>query len=185
MSGVAPRSALARGSRPSIPARFRIVQCSPRRRGAMDDARLFLCARCQRQVRICSRCDRGQQYCGAVCAEVSLAESRRAAGRRYQQTRRGRHCHAERQRRYRARCREGPRTEIVTHQGSAAPVHGASFAHPLPMREVSMSVSPEPATTQRCHFCARSISDFVRPGWRRPMVHRGTRAPVRRWRSAQ
>ena len=25
----------------------------------MDDARLFLCARCQRQVLICSRCDRG------------------------------------------------------------------------------------------------------------------------------
>ena len=34
----------------------------------MDDARLFLCARCQRQVRVCSRCDRGQQYCGARCS---------------------------------------------------------------------------------------------------------------------
>ena len=29
----------------------------------MDDARLFVCARCKRQVLICSRCDRGQEYC--------------------------------------------------------------------------------------------------------------------------
>ena len=36
----------------------------------MDDARLFLCARCRRQVLICSRCDRGQQYCGARCSGV-------------------------------------------------------------------------------------------------------------------
>ena len=31
----------------------------------MDDARLFVCARCRRQVLVCSRCDRGQRYCGA------------------------------------------------------------------------------------------------------------------------
>ena len=66
----------------------------------MDDARLFLCARCRRQVLICSRCDRGQQYCGAGCSDLARRESLRAAGRRYQQSRRGRHCHAERQRRY-------------------------------------------------------------------------------------
>ena len=66
----------------------------------MDDARLFLCARCRRQVLICSRCDRGQRYCGARCSGPARRESLRAAGRRYQQTRRGRHCHAERQRRY-------------------------------------------------------------------------------------
>ena len=80
----------------------------------MDDARVFVCARCRRQVLICSRCDRGQQYCGARCSALARAESLRAAGRRYQQSRRGRHCHAERQRRYRYRCREGAWQEKVT-----------------------------------------------------------------------
>ena len=87
----------------------------------MDDARVFVCARCRRQVLICSRCDRGQQYCGARCSALARAESLRAAGRRYQQSRRGRHCHAERQRRYRHRCREGAWQEKVTHHGSASP----------------------------------------------------------------
>ena len=34
----------------------------------MDDARLFLCARCRRQVLICSRCDRGQRFAEHVAA---------------------------------------------------------------------------------------------------------------------
>ena len=71
----------------------------------MDDARRIRCSRCRRQVFICSRCDRGQQYCGARCSGLARRESLRAAGRRYQQSQRGRHCHAERQRRYRHRCR--------------------------------------------------------------------------------
>ena len=48
----------------------------------MDDARLFLCARCQRQVRICSYCDRGNQYCGPACARAARNESLRSAGAR-------------------------------------------------------------------------------------------------------
>ena len=47
----------------------------------MDDARLFLCVRCQCQVRVCSRCDRGQQYCGTHCSGLARGESLRAAGR--------------------------------------------------------------------------------------------------------
>lgn len=145
----------------------------------MGDARLFLCARCQRQVLICSHCDRGRRYCAGVCSRIARGESLRAAGRRYQLTRRGRHCHAERQRRYRARCREGASGEKVTHHGSALPPCGASLSrHPLLIREASMSVSPEPATTAHCHLCARPVSDFVRLGWRRSPVHRRTRAPT-------
>ena len=83
----------------------------------MDDARLFLCARCRRQVLICSRCDRGQQYCGARSSGPARRESLRAAGRRYQHSRPGRHCHAECQRRYRRRCREDARAQKVTHHG--------------------------------------------------------------------
>ena len=164
---------------------MRIVQPSPPGR-AMDDARLFLCARCRRQVLICSRCDRGQQYCGAGCSGLARRESRRAAGRRYQQSRRGRHCHAERQRRYRRRCREGTCREKVTHHGSASPARGAALArHRVAMREASPSMSP-PSAPERaraasgtgamhCHFCARPVSEFVRRQWRRPPVRRRPR----------
>ena len=158
--------------------------------GAMDDARLFLCARCKRQVLICSRCDRGQQYCGARCSGLARGESLRAAGRRYQHSRRGRHCHAERQRRYRRRCREGTGGEIVTHHGSASsPCGGALALHRVAMREASPSMPPKPATmraraasgtsTRHCHFCARPLSEFVRLGWRRPPIRRRARSRTR------
>ena len=152
----------------------------------MDDARLFLCARCRRQVLICSRCDRGQRYCGARCSNPARRESLRAAGRRYQHSRRGRHCHAERQRRYRRRCREDARAQKVTHHGSAFAPCGAELArHQVAMREANPPMSPKPATkraraasatsTMHCHFCARPVSEFVRRQWRRPPVRRRTR----------
>ena len=61
----------------------------------------------RRQVLICSGCDGGQQYCGAGCSDLARRESMRAARRRYQHSRRARHCHGERQRRYRRRRRAG------------------------------------------------------------------------------
>ena len=79
-----------------------------------DTGRLFNCARCGRQVVICSRCDRGHRYCKG-CAPAARRGSRRAAGARYQHSRRGRLAHAERQHRYRAR------RQKVTHQGSPRP----------------------------------------------------------------
>ena len=146
----------------------------------MDDARMFLCARCRCQVLVCSRCDRGQQYCGAGCSDLARRESMRAAGRRYQRSRRGRHCHAERQRRYRRRCREGAHREKVTHHGSASPPRGAALArHQAPIREASPSMPPEPAHAMHCHFCARPVSKFVRRQWRRAPVRQ--RARGRTW----
>ena len=53
------------------------------------------------------------KYCGARCSGLARRESLRAAGRRYQHSRRGRHCHAERQRRYRRRWREDARAQKV------------------------------------------------------------------------
>ena len=174
-SEAAPRSALAYGSEVRIARWPRIVQPSSRG-GAMDDARVFVCARCRRQVLICSRCDRGQQYCGARCSALARAESLRAAGRRYQQSRRGRHCHAERQRRYRYRCREGAWQDKVTHHGSASPPCGAALArHRVAVHEASPSMSCKPATAMHCHFCERPVSGFVRLDWRRPPVRRRTR----------
>ena len=78
-------------------------------------ARLFLCADCRAQAVICSCCDRGQVYCAGNCAQRARRRKQDAAGRRYQTSRRGRLAHAERARRYRARCNK------VTHQGSPAP----------------------------------------------------------------
>ena len=134
-------------------------------------ARLYLCARCRRQVVICPPCDRGQRYCGKGCAGTARAESLRAAGQRYQHTRRGRHRHAERQRRYRRR-----RGEKVTHQGS--PVVGADAS--LPARPCCHTNPPAvrviaAAGTRRRHFCARVCSGCVRLGFRR---RRSTRRPV-------
>lgn len=83
-------------------------------------ARSFRCARraCQRVVFLCSRCDRGNRYCSRVCAVAARRECVRAAGLRYQRSRRGRFKHAARQARYRARCRA---RQKVTHQPAQAP----------------------------------------------------------------
>jgi DNA-binding MarR family transcriptional regulator len=69
---------------------------------AATTARLFLCVRCQAQVLVCSHCDRGQIYCAQGCAQTARRDAQRAAGRRYQASRRGRVNHAARAGRYRA-----------------------------------------------------------------------------------
>jgi len=68
--------------------------------------RRYLCAGCRAPVLICNHCDRGNRYCTAQCAHQARRRSVRAAGWRYQVSLRGRHAHAERQRRYRARQQE-------------------------------------------------------------------------------
>jgi len=55
-----------------------------------NTARLFNCARCRRQVAICSHCDRGNIDCGPNCSQQARRESMKAAGGRYQHSRRGR-----------------------------------------------------------------------------------------------
>ena len=132
-------------------------------------ARLYLCARCRCQVVICSHCDRGQRYCTDGCAERARQSSLREAGQRYQRSRRGRHCHAARQRRYRQRQREK-----MTHQGS--PVMGGN---------ASLKASPQrPANvpnwvlidSKRCSFCGRLCSVFLRLGFIRRRHRRRNRS---------
>jgi transposase len=119
-----------------------------------NPARLFHCARCRAQVLICSRCDRGNLYCGRICAQQARRESLRAAGARYQRSRRGRLCHAERQRRYRRRPHK------VTHQGSAAvPPHDSLAPE---SRTVRGHHGARPPIGPRCHVCHRPCSAFVR-----------------------
>ncbi len=134
-------------------------------------ARLYLCAHCRRQVVICSHCDRGQRYCGTSCARTARIASLRAGGQRYQNSRRGRHRHAARQRRYRQR-----QTEKVTHQGSPEQGTDDSLSSRPHHRFLAPGVSVIPAGDSLiCHFCAQVCSRFVRLGFKR---RRSTRRSV-------
>lgn len=121
-------------------------------------ARLFHCARCQRQVMICSHCDHGQLYCGPQCSGAARKESLHAASHRYQSSKKGKHRHANRQRRYRTRLKK------VTHQGSPQPPPHDVLPpeRRKPERLPSLSSAPEDI---RCHFCHRRCSRFVRLGF--------------------
>src|SRR5271156_3005742 len=138
---------------------------------ALGSGRLFVCAWCGCEVVVCSCCDRGQIYCGVDCAGRARRQGLRGAGRRCQQTRRGRRMHAARMARYRAKLAQssagatvgmpdegGPREiEIVTHHGSPPPptddlvTAGATM---MPRDDASPAELPGPAVTQ-CHWCGR------------------------------
>lgn len=143
-------------------------------RSDQDDpipARLFLCARCRAQVVICSRCDRGHIYCAGDCARRAGGEARRAAGRRYQASHRGRLLHAIRARRYRVRQKN------VTHHGSppASASDLLSDASVTAARD-AVSVGDEPRQTAgRCHWCGCRCPPLIRQGFlRRRGLRRGT-----------
>lgn len=120
--------------------------------------RRFLCAACRTAVLICSHCDRGNRYCTAGCAEQARRQSTRASGCRYQDSLRGRHAHAARQRCYRARAQN------VTHQGSPPPV----LSGQLPT-EPTAPVIPVPWHCCRCH---RPLPDWVRQDFLRRRIRR-------------
>lgn len=129
-----------------------------------DTARLFCCARCRAQVVICRRCDRGNRYCGPACAKAARRDSLRAAGRRYQQSRRGRFTHAARQRRYR-RSRAK-----VTHQGSP-PIPPTAPLPPESQGPAGRVPSRQDPIGVRCRFCGRLCSGLLR----RDFLHRTPR----------
>jgi hypothetical protein len=121
-------------------------------------ARLFVCVECRGQALICSKCDRGQIYCAGDCALRARRRRQRAAGARYQASRRGRFTHAERARRYRARRKN------VTHQGSPPPppdgqVHPGSTPS---ANDVAAADDRPPRVGSHCHWCARRCLDLLR-----------------------
>lgn len=133
-----------------------------------QEARLFNCQRCHEQIIICRHCDRGNIYCGSQCAEASRRESCRAADVRYEKTQKGKLNRAERQRRYRQRQRE--KKEIVTDQGSPENTpHDVLPNMPIDPNSESL-VSEEPK--QRCHFCHRVVSNYLRLGFIRRFSRR-------------
>ena len=120
--------------------------------------RRFLCAGCRTATVICSHCDRGHRYCTLTCAKQARRSAMHAAGVRYQASRRGRHTHAERQRRYRAK------SQKVTHQGSPPP----ASADPLAPEPTAPAI-PGPWHCCRCH---RPLPDWVRQDFLRRRVRR-------------
>jgi hypothetical protein len=120
--------------------------------------RRYLCAGCRTAVLVCSHCDRGHRYCTRKCADQARRHAVRAAGCRYQASLRGRHAHAQRQRRYRAR------QQKVTHQGS-------------PPRGVPDQLLPEPTAPAipvpwQCCLCRRPLPDWVRQEFLRRRIRR-------------
>jgi hypothetical protein len=122
---------------------------------------MFLCARCRAQVALCSRCDRGQIYCGAECAQQARYHSQRAAGRRYQASRRGRMAHAARQQRYRAR------RQKVTHQGSVPSGTAALLAADEDADPTAITTAQVVRAHWHCHRCGTRCAPWVRNGFLR------------------
>ncbi len=120
--------------------------------------RLFLCAKCRKQVLICSRCDRGQRYCSTDCSQTARYQSQQAAGYRYQQSRRGRCKHAERAHRYRHRQNK------VTHQGSEPTEQSGLLSSNSTKTEKRVNLDRKCALSEssHCHFCGCSCSSFIR-----------------------
>jgi len=136
-------------------------------------ARLFLCAACRTQSLICSCCDRGQIYCAGDCAARARHRAQRAAGRRYQSSRRGRLAHAARTRRYRARGKK------VTHHGSPEPPRDDLLTPGSPTI-AGDAVIPEERprrAASHCHWCGRRCPAFVRREFLRRRL--GRRDPMR------
>lgn len=150
--------------------------------GCAEVDRVFVCERCAQQVRVCRRCDHGQRYCREGCAERARRDSLQRAGARYQASRRGRRCHAQRQSRYRQR-----QSEKVTHQGFCAPSNCEKVDLPNTRQEVddetiekqnqagtrdgtvdAAARVPKMRPAERCAWCGGAGQRLIRFGyWRR------------------
>ncbi len=117
-------------------------------------ARLFNCARCRCQVVICSDCDRGHRYCSTLCAWHARTESLKAAAKRYQNTRKGRLKHAQRQQQYRLK------SQKVTHHSSPPSSLNAPLTTPSMVSDRPDTVAP--GEVVRCHFCGCLCSAHLR-----------------------
>ena len=118
------------------------------------DARLYLCLECHLQVIICSACDHGNIYC-VDCAPAARRDSLRAAGKRYQNTPRGRLKHAQRQACYRAL-----HQQKVTHHPSASGTTAVSLD--MPSSGALGEISESEPLPYCCHFCGEQCSDVLR-----------------------
>lgn len=136
-------------------------------------ARRFVCARCRAPVLVCSHCDRGQIYCATGCAPTARRQLQRDAGRRYQDSLRGRFNHAARTQRWRTRQAAlamstsmpaaASAAQSVTHQGSPAPGSDAVLTIPSSMPAAAAASAPA-SPVQPCRtITTRSASTAGAP----------------------
>ena len=147
-----------------------------------NTARLFHCAHCQSQSIICRHCDRGHIYCSVTCAQIARRATHRAADQRYQNTRKGQHKHANRQRLYRQRL--SLKKEKVTDQGSTLlPLNDLL---PLPFRSPKKRVTTiqnKKAGQVICQFCGCQCALFLRTDFLQPKVSKKERCSSLVWPS--
>ncbi|MBT4130090.1 MAG: hypothetical protein HN929_13575 [Chloroflexi bacterium] len=130
-------------------------------------ARLYNCACCKQQVILCSHCDWGNRYCFDGCSKQARKKSLRGAGKRYQNTLKGRLNNAKRQAEHRIRqalaeSEPLPAVEKVTHHGSGEGTPSASIGIDEQMSE-EHSFGP----LYHCHRCGRVVDSYLRPGYLR------------------
>ena len=73
-------------------------------------ARTFICEWCHAQVFICTHLDYRNKYCGSSCSKMARQKYLRMAGKKYQNSRKGKFKHAARQKRYRERQKQVKRS---------------------------------------------------------------------------
>jgi hypothetical protein len=132
-----------------------------------QSARLYNCARCNKQVILCSHCDWGNRYCFGGCSKAARKRSLREAGIRYQSTPRGQINNAKRQTEYRIRqalkeAEPSPPVEKVTHHGSEGGTPSASM-------EIDEQRGEQSRFDARyyCDCCGRVVDPYLRLGYLR------------------
>jgi len=125
----------------------------------INNARFVICTACYHQFFICSYCDHGNIYCSKNCSSLARKKFQKDAGKRYQGSLNGRHHHADRQRRYRAR------KNIVTHHGSKP----QSLHVSLSTKTHNQTVALAKIIIKKyyCYFCGKPCMEFVRLGFLR------------------
>ena len=135
------------------------------------DCRRFVCDLCRRAQYLCSWCDRGHRYCSDRCRESARRRSLREAGRRYQQTPRGRRLHARRQQAYRER-----RRKKVTHHRCPRPESSAKVrecdSSRVPARAPARSLARD--GSRRCSRCQKPCEAVIRHDFLRQRRPRGS-----------
>ncbi len=132
------------------------------------DSRRFVCDLCGQVVYICSWCDRGHRYCSDLCRDQARRRSVLEAGRRYQKSQKGRHHHAKRQARYRARQRAS--AQKVTHHSCRTEPGSASVRSCTTTLSTPFYSSP---SVRVCDVCDHPCEPFVRDDFlrcRRPRL---------------
>ena len=149
---------------------FRLRGAYSSAHGDAASARLFVCAGCRAQSLICSCCDRGQMLLCRRLRRASPASRAACCRAALSDQPSGRLAHADRTRRYRARCKN------VTHHGSPAPPLDDLLPPSSPAIASDAAIPAERPrhATSHCHWCGRRCPEFVRREFlRRRLDRRG------------